>query len=246
MGFGYLLIGYLITFVIKATVSGLGFGGLALLVGYGVMLYGLMTLTLYHRAFVWAKWLTLPLMITAIYDQLRSLDEMFLWGLPIFNAMTEQVFTWLTFVLIIVFHFALLYAIRMIAGEVELLHVATKAIRNMILMGLYAVLTVVYYTLSANGGEVVKYLSFAVILFNIVWVVCNLLLLLSCNKNICRAGDEDQPAKRSRFEWINRVGDAYEKNRQTAIDNTRREAEEVLRRRQEARRSKNSQRKKKK
>ena len=246
MGFGYLLIGYLITFVIKATVSGLGFGGLALLVGYGVMLYGLMQLNLYHKAFVWAKWLLLPLALTAVYDQLLSLDEMFLWGLPFVNDLTNTVFEWGTFALIVIFHFALLYAIRMIASEVELLHVATKAIRNMILMGLYAVITVAYYLMEANGGDAAKYLSLSVILFNVVWVICNAFLLLSCNKNICRAGDEEQPAKRSRFEWINRVGDAYEKNRQTAIDNTRREAEEVLRRRQEARRSKNSQRKKKK
>lgn len=246
MGFGYLLIGYLISFVIKATVSGLGFGGLALLVGYGVMLYGLMQLNLYHRAFVWSKWLLIPLMVTAVYDQILSLDEMFLWGLPFVNALTSTIFEWATFALIIVFHFAMLYAVRMIAGEVGLLHIATKAIRNMILMGLYAVFSVAYNMTLSSGEEAAKYLSVPVILLNVVWVVCNLLLLLSCNKNICRAGDEDQPAKRSRFAWINRVGDAYEKNRQTAIDNTRREAEEVLRRRQEARRSKNSQRKKKK
>ncbi len=243
MGFGYLLIGYLITFVIKVTVSSLGFGGLALLVGYGVMLYGLSQLRLYHRAFVWSEWILLPLMLTAVYDQLKSLCDLFLWELPLINAVTNSIFEWVTFALVIVFHFALLYAIRMIAGDVGLLHIATKAIRNMILMGLYAVLMVVYYL---SGGEVTKYLLLSVNLFKVVWVICNLLLLLSCNKNICRAGDEDQPAKRSRFEWINRVGDTYEKNRQKAIDNTRREAEEVLRRRQEARRSKNSQRKKKK
>ena len=246
MGFGYLLIGYLITFVIKATVSGLGFGGLALLVGYGVMLYGFMQLNLYHRAFAWSKWLLIPLMVTAVYDQLLSLDEMLLWGLPFVNDLTNLIFEWVTFVLLIVFHFAMLYAIRMIAGEVGLLHIATKSIRNMILMGLYAVLWVGYHLTLSNATEAAKYLSVPVLLLNVVWVVCNLLLLLSCNKNICRAGDEDQPVKRSRFEWINRIGDAYERNRQTAIDNTRREAEEVLRRRQEARRSKNSQRKKKK
>lgn len=244
MGFGYLLIGYLITFVIKITVSGLGFGGLTLLVGYAVMLYGLMQLRLYHRAFAWSEWILLPLMLTAVYDQLKSLCELFLWDLPFVNAVTNSVFEWVTFALIIIFHFALLYAIRMIAGEVELLHVATKAIRNMIIVGLYAVLTGAYYLTA--GSDAAKYLSFSVVLLNFVSVICNLLLLLSCNKNICREGDEDQPPKPSRFELINRLGDAYEKNRQKAIDNTRREAEEVLRRRQEARQSKNSQKKKKK
>ncbi len=244
MGFGYLLIGYLITFVIKVTVSGLGFGGLALLVGYAVMLYGLMQLRLYHRAFAWSEWILLPLMVTALYDQLRSLCDLFLWKLPLVNAVTNSVFEWVTFALIIIFHFALLYAIRMLAGEVELLHIATKAIRNMIIMGLYAVLTGVYYLTA--GSDVAKYLSFSVILLNFVWVICNLLLILSCDKNICSAGDEDQPARPSRLKWIDRMSNAYEANRQKAIDNTRREAEEVLRRRQEARRSKNSQRKKKK
>ena len=41
MGFGYLLLGYLVTFVLYLTVQGLGFGGIALLLGYGVMLLGL-------------------------------------------------------------------------------------------------------------------------------------------------------------------------------------------------------------
>lgn len=244
MGFGYLLIGYLIAFVVKVTVSGLGFGGLTLLVGYAVMLYGLMQLRLYHRAFAWSEWILIPLMLTAVYEQIRSLCDLFLWELPLVNAAANTVFEWVTFALIIVFHFALLYAVRMIVGEVGLLHIATKAIRNMILTGLYGVLTGVYYLTA--GSDAAKYLSFSVVLLNFAWVICNLLLLLSCNKNICRAGDEDQPVKPSRFRWLDRMNNAYEANRQKAIDNTRREAEEVLRRRQEARRSKNSQRKKKK
>ena len=54
MGFGYLFIGYLITFVLYLTVQALGLGGLALLLGYATMLLGLVELTRYQRAFSYA------------------------------------------------------------------------------------------------------------------------------------------------------------------------------------------------
>ena len=50
MGFGYLLLGYLISFLIYLTVQALGVGSLALLAGYLLMLYGLATLCKYHNA----------------------------------------------------------------------------------------------------------------------------------------------------------------------------------------------------
>ena len=244
MGFGYLLIGYLCTFVLYLTVAELGIGGAALLLGYGLMMYGLSTLTLYNRAFVWAKWLCVPLFVTALYDLLASLSELFLWGLAFVNGRMNAIYEWCTFALIIIFNFAMLYAIRAIATDVELPHVATKAIRNMIFVALYAVLNTVAKLPFVKGIE--NYLALPVVLMNFVWIICNLLLLISCNKNICRAGDEDQPAKPSRFKLLNRLNETYERNRQRAIDNTTREAEEVLRRRQEARQSKNSKKKKRK
>ena len=54
MGFGYLFVGYLITFVLYLTVQAFGVGGLALLIGYGTMMLGLWELTRYQKAFAWA------------------------------------------------------------------------------------------------------------------------------------------------------------------------------------------------
>ena len=70
MGFGYLFIGYLLAFVLQMTLSALGWGAVALLVGYGVMLGGLWILTHYQQAFVWAKWALVPMLVTAIYSLL--------------------------------------------------------------------------------------------------------------------------------------------------------------------------------
>jgi len=243
MGFGYLLIGYLITFVLYMTVNGLGFGGLALLLGYGLMFYALGELCRYHRAFLYAKWLLVPCFPLALYDLLGTLDEMLLWGLPIYGSAVTNVTDWLTFLLLIAFNLAMLYGIRMIATDVGIGHMATTAMRNSFFVGLYAILYLfVRLPIAALDGAR-PYLGIALMLCNLMWIFFNLLLLLSCNKNICRAGDEDQPAKPSRFAWVNRIGDAYERNRQKAIDNTTREAEAVLRRRKERRESKKKKKK---
>ena len=244
MGFGYLFIGYLITFVIYLTVNSLGFGGVALLLGYGVMFYALNTLTLYHKAFAYAKWVQLPLALTAVYSLLSSLSEQLLLGIPFVTPTVDAVFEWITFLLLIFFNIALLFGIRMLAREVELMHIAVKAVRNSVFVGLYAVLTLIA-RLPILPEHFKAYLTLPIVMLDVVWIVLNLLLLISCTKNICPAGDEDQPPKRSRFEWINRIGDTYEKNRQRAIDSTTREAEEVLRRRQEKRNQRSKSKKKK-
>ena len=244
MGFGYLLIGYLITFVLYVTVNALGFGGVALLVGYGIMFYALDILTRYQREFVYAKWVQLPLAVTALYALTQSISELLLIRLPAVMQTVGVAVEWITFLLMIFFNVALLYGIRVLAREVGLLHMAVKAVRNSFFVGLYAVLMLVA-KLPILPNTVKAYLTLPIVMLNVVWVILNLLLLLNCAKNICPAGDEDQPPKRSRFEWINRIGDTYEKNRQKAIDSTTREAEEVLRRRQEKRNQKNNSKKKK-
>ena len=246
MGFGYLFIGYLIAFVIRVTLQALGIGGLALLVGYGLMLLGLMELSRYHTAFSWAKWTLIPLLLTAVYDTVASLDKLFLWNLPIFGSTASTLFSWLTFLLIMFFNLTVLYAIRMLAREVELKNTEIFAVRNSIFVGLYAVLYLLGNMPLAVMRDFRGYMTMPMVLLNLVWITCNLLLFLSCMKNICRAGDEDMPPKRYRFEWINKIGDAYEDNRRRAIDRTTQEAEEALRRRQAAREEEAEQRKNRK
>ena len=164
--------------------------------------------------------------------------------LPIVTPTITYVTEWITFLLMVFFNVALLYGIRMLAREVGLVHIAVKAVRNSVFVGLYAVLMLIAkLPILPEGAR--SYLTLPIVMLDVVWVVLNLLLLVSCAKNICPAGDEEQQPKRSRFEWINRIGDTYERNRQRAIDSTTQEAEEVLRRRQEKRNQKNHSKKKK-
>ena len=242
MGFGYLFIGYLLAFLLQATLAGLGWGAVALLLGYSVMFGGFLMLQRFHDAFAYAKWMLIPLLVTACYDLLSSFDRVFLWNLPIFEGGWTVAYQWVTLTLIVLFNFAMLYAIAMLAREVELGHIATKAIRNGIFVGLFAILQA---TANLPIPENVKnYLALFVVALDLIWIVCNLLLLISCAKNICPAGDEEQPAKPYRWGFLNRMGDAYARNRQRAIDDTKAQAEAYLRRRQEKQAAKNQKKKK--
>ena len=247
MGFGYVFIGYLMAFVLENTVKGLGVSGAAALLGYGAMFVGLLTLSLYHADFKGAKWSLIPLMLTAVYSIVASLSALFGWELGAFFGETvKNVVLWSTFFLLMFFQIALLCGIRMISESVGLKQITIKAVRNSIFVGLYVVLYVIAKCMPTQ--EIAQYFAFSMQILQLVYVFLNLLLLANCAKDICPAGEEDQPFKRSRFALVNKIGDAYERNQQRAVERTMRETEERLRRRQESRNQKkiyhNKQRKK--
>lgn len=219
MGFGYLFIGYLITFVLYLTVQALGLGGLALLLGTATMLLGLLELTRYQRAFAYAKWLCLPLMATAIYQALLNLFEQNLQSVPLFGATVSNIVTWVQFILIITFQLAMLYAIRAIATEVGLLHISTKALRNSLFVGLYAVLYLLTNLVFLHNGEIRQYFAFSLMVSQLATVLFNLLLLISCTKNICAEGQDDEEAQKSSSSGFwGRIKEIDDRTRQRSID----------------------------
>lgn len=243
MGFGYLAIGYLITFILYIPAELLKVGGFAFLVGYGAMLWGLLRLITFQRAFSFALWVQVPLLLTGVYDSVASLSSLFGWNLPIFAGTFDTVMDWIKFLLLLLFNLAMLYGIRMIAKDVELPRIASAAVRNSIFVGGYAL---VYLLSELPILNLKTYLGFSVNLIQIVWITCNLFLLVTCAKDICAEGDEDQAPKRYKWEFLNRIGDAYESNRTRAIERVKTEAEERLRKKQEARNRRKIHHKKKK
>lgn len=235
MGFGYLLLGYLISFFLYMTVQALGIGSLALLVGYAMMFYGLYLLHRFHSAFAVAKWLLIPLFLTALYRVVEDIDTLFMLGMPIPSAVEETV-NWGAFMLLIVFQFAMLYGIRMLADSIELKKISASTVRNSIFVGVYGML---YLGGSLPLGEAIKpYLTLSVTLLNLLFVVCNLALLVSCMKNICPEGEEEIEPKQSRFSWVNRMNDTYESSRKNLKDQMRSEGEALRQRRMEKKKRK--------
>ena len=232
MGFGYLLLGYLTTFLLKMLASALGVGSLALLVGYFLMWTGLRTLRLYCHSFEWAQWVLYPMMATAGFGLFGDLAKLFLWN-PSFLAGASAVIAWVDFALIMVYHAALLSAIREIGEQVELTKVSAAAIRNSIIVLLYAVLYLLYFIPGLFPDTVRGYLTLSMTLLNVAWIFCNLWLLLNCTKDIVAQGQEDPEPKRYKWEFLNRMGDQFEENMKKAADSNRDAIEEHLRKKQE-------------
>ncbi len=235
MGFGYLLLGYLVTFLLKLAVSALGVGFVALLVGYGLMAWGLDTLKRYCPFFAYAQWCLIPLFLTALYHGAEDLSSLFLWNLPFVTSAVSKAIGWVDFAVIMLFHAALLSAIRELAMQVELKQTASASVRNMIIVFIYAVLYIFCMLPIAALDSVRRYFVLSLNLFNLAWIFCNLFLFLSCAKNICAEGQENPEPKRYRWNFLNRVGDSFEKNIQKAGERNKNDIEDYLRRKREKR-----------
>lgn len=238
MGFGYFLIGYLVAFVFYLPANALGFGFAALLIGYGLIFYGLTVLRRYHSAFTAAAGAELPLFLTALYKAGQEICAFFSWqvgffrSVPIGNGVDIAATLFL-----ILFHLAFLYAIRALAESVELKKLSVLAMRNALVMVVYAVLFALCRFPFPEA--VLPYLNMAQMIFRILWILLNLWLLLSCAKNICPDGEEDLPPRKSRFSWVQRMEETYERNHQALSDQARRDGEALAKKNRERRERRN-------
>ncbi len=208
MGFGYLLLGYLITYVISITAGAMGVGSLALLAGAALMFWGVRSLCCFNTSFIPAKWLTLGVFLLGV---LRLWQDFFsAWVLvdALKSASFTAVLTWASFTVTLLFHFALLYGIRVLALEVGINKLSSHAMYNTIGVGIWG-MTFLLCNMPAIGETLLPYLNFSVGLFNLVYIISNIVLLLRCAKNICAEGDEEVAPKPSRFAWLNRLNDTY-------------------------------------
>lgn len=227
MGFGYLLIGYLVAFVLHITVGAMGVGSLALLFGFGLMWTGVHSLRLFCHSFSYAEYVIYPMLAVGVYRLIEDLATLFLWDMP-FLTVLETAMSWVEFCLIMVFHAALLSAVREIGMQVGLKKISVAAIRNSVIVLLYAAIYLLYWIPGLFPDVARNYLTLSLTLLNVAWVVCNLLLLLSCTKDIVAEGQENPEPKRYRWEFLNRVGDQFLENFRKAADSNREAIEERL------------------
>ncbi len=236
MGFGYLFLGYLTAFLLKLTANGIRIGAVALVLGYALMAAGLFKLRRYQARFTAALWVLLPLSLLAVYELAKMFCDLFLWNPFWINETVTAVVSWLTLLLILLFHAALLSAIRVLAMEVGLPKLAAAAVRNLLFFGLYVVF---YVLINVPGLDSARpYLIICATVVNVSYLLLNLLLLLSCMKNICPEGEEEQPKHRYRWNFLNKIGDKFSETQERAVETRRRELEERMRRRAEKREQK--------
>ncbi len=208
MGFGVLLLGYFVTYLVSITAGPIGIGSLTLLVGSALMFWGIRNLCRFNLSFVPAKWLTLPVFALGLCRLWQDIAKAwFVWEGKAADIMTTIVM-WASFAITLVFHFAMLYAIRVLALEVGLNKLSSHAMYNTLAVGIWGVLFLLC-NMPALGESLLPYLSISMALFNLVYLISNIILLLRCAKNICAEGDEEVAPKPSRFAWLNRISNTY-------------------------------------
>ncbi len=245
MGFGYLLLGYLCAFLLYMSLGALQLGSLALILGYGLMLAGLWRLCRFESGFRYAGWLCFPLLVTSLYFVAEDLATLFLWNIPFLGGIVAEAVEWASFLLLILLQMAMLYGIGLIAENVGLKRTVTAAKRNSILVAAYALVYLLGRMLPIPES-VLSYVTLAVTLLNLGCVLCNLVLLLSCTKNICPEGDEEVAPRESQFAIVNRVGKMYRDAKAKLDADAHAQGEEIARRQEERRKQRQHKKKRKK
>ena len=212
MGFGRLLIGFVLLYVMP-------FNSLDCylkLLGAVLVLGGLYGLRQYRAEFGVSLFAAWPIALINLYLTVS-------WTLRycgVGEALPEQLDRvlrnlreGLSYVLV----FLLLWAIRAIARELELQTIATVAVRDAAITALYLLLLGVQFVLKYSGGETVaSYMNLPLLGMWLVWWLLIFFLLLRCYKNICAPEDAEMEGKPSIFGFVNRIR-AKTKERNEAV-----------------------------
>ncbi len=212
MGWGPLFFGYFVAFVPGQNAL---LTELLLLIGGAFMLWGLTRLSRYCHTFRYAAvgvLLMLALTLTGVVlavavpapslstevggvaDWLRLLDGMqrFAW------------LGWLQLLSVALFHVALAFSVKELAMRVGLEKNAVRALRNLVMFGVYMVATVLQ-----RSGVAIAHLGEVATVVCLIVGICNSVMLYSCYMRIAPAEGEDAERettpKPSRFAAVNRL-----------------------------------------
>ena len=235
MGFGILLVGYYLTFLLGDLWKGdlhKDFDNidilwpLLLLLGSAIVLTALTRLTEYEKSFrvpmIFGCVMTLP----ALYRVLSWMSVAFLWGeTALFSDAVKAGVEYMEFILTLGFGISLLLAVRKLASDVEDSKIVVASVRNLVFLGLFTILWIVsqipfpYARLVEDASFVTK----------IIYHILVSVMFISCYMRICDESDKDMPIKQSRFAWVNKIREERARREQRAADSVTEYAENKLR-----------------
>lgn len=242
MGFGLLLCGYFILTLMSFGIADYSFA--TYIIG------GFVTASAAYRLKDYCPRFSLLIaaagiyMLLGVYDVVAFMDELFLWNLLPMEGGIVTALDRVRFFAELFFHAVLLWSVMTIASDVEEDKIRASSIRNLIFSGIWGLgqlVLILFPSLAAFQNQVFTKI---LLLFLLVCYVLNALLLFSCYRNICPAGEElGAPMKRSRFAFINKLNDRFEERSAKALKETLEYGEQKQREREEKRKSKKSRRK---
>ncbi|MBQ4090836.1 MAG: hypothetical protein IJC64_00810 [Clostridia bacterium] len=229
MGFGLLMIGYIISHV-----ASIGFGTYtfaATLIGGFVMFLGLTELRRYAPTFVYAIIANTLLLICSFYGTLVWIETQFFVDMGIVASGLGNFFGWAEIIIRLLLNLSMLYGIADLSLRVDYPDTRIKAYRNMIFVLLFNALQIMLaLPISALDGARAGLMMILLIL-QLVYTVFNTALIFKCYAMICPEGQEDMQRKPSRFEFINKWNKVRDAREEQVEQETKKYFEDKLRRR---------------
>ena len=242
MGFGLLLVGYVISYLLTIGLGEYAFAGL--IIGHFMMYLALGELKKYSPAFKYAYVCSVLLILCAAFECVMGIDSMISLGLPAVAQSVANVMDTVRFALDLCFNLAFLYGIIDLSVRVDYLETKYKAYRNLVFVGLFYAFQTIVSLISRNPGETYeKYASFmmtVVLLLKLIFVFFNIGLIFKCYAFICPSDDVEMKRKPSRFEFINKIRAKTDANEERAIEDTKKYFEQRAQKKREKLEAKNT------
>lgn len=244
MGFGLLLCGYFILTFMSFSIGEYTFA--TYIVGAVVVAHAALKLKDYCPRFGMLMAASGIYILLGLYDMFGFFDQLFLWGVMPTDPTLDFVVAEVRFFAELFFHAMLLWGVMTIASDVEETAIQKKALRNMVLIGIWGVGQLVLLIFPAAASFQNQFFTKLLLLFVMLCYVLVTLMLHACFRDICPAGEEmGKEPKRSRFAFVNKMNDKFEERSAKALQESLEYSQSKQKAREEKRKSKNSQRKRK-
>lgn len=179
MGFGLLMMGYFLAFLVSNFHAGFAFAG-----GY-LMMLGLLKLKDYNSSFTKAIYPLGAFMALALKDSVLDLLSLFSATPRFFEYQAVRLaFEYLDIASVALFNLLLFFAISELASEVKDEKIRVSALRNMYFFAAYVILCAVRYLPIPYGNTVLRYFNLTLQLMQLFWIASAMIMLFSCYRNI--------------------------------------------------------------
>lgn len=233
MGFGLMLVGFLITYVVALNTYGVAFR----LLGYLIITYAAHKLSVYEKSFRFVFFSAITLVLSSVMGIMSvsvgfMYDNMILDSDP-FGARYDAVMSYVEAALVLALQLVLLFAIRRIAKETEVSKIELNAGRNIFFVVLYYLLSIVGYLPFPFKEDYARYMGLPITLLYFVWIAFQIGLIFSCYARICDESDVEMERKPSRFAFVNKFREELDEKQERAKASAEQYRREKLEKRKE-------------
>ena len=217
MGYGLVLIGYLLTFFTSLTL----YGWMTRLLGYLVMAYGFYKLKDYFPSYKLSIFSLLAIFLVGLGEAGCEMAKLIGASADAVDPI-KNIICYTRDGMIFVFHIFFLVSTFIAFGVVGMNEKKVSAVTDI------CAVTVGYLFYILSALDVVE--ANVAFFVQLIWTIMVAVLILGCYMRICPEGDEDMPRRESRIPFINKFAEALEKRENEAIERTKRDIEEKKRR----------------